>query len=64
MADDHEQIYADFKEAVNMAPAELEKFLDTDESQEVGQKRAGQARASGMNRAAASSRSSERRRPI
>ena len=41
MADDHEQIYADFKEAVNMAPAELEKFLDTDESQEVGQKKGG-----------------------
>lgn len=41
MADDHEQIYADFKEAVNMAPAEIEKFLDTDESQEVGQKKDG-----------------------
>ncbi|MFN3674972.1 MAG: DUF3140 domain-containing protein [Sphingomonas pseudosanguinis] len=41
MADDHEQIYADFKEAVNMAPAELEKFLDTDESKEVGQKKSG-----------------------
>ncbi|WP_312490548.1 DUF3140 domain-containing protein [Sphingomonas sp.] len=41
MADDHEQIYADFKEAVNMAPAELEKFLETDESKEVGQKKDG-----------------------
>jgi DNA topoisomerase VI subunit B len=41
MAEDHEQIYADFKEAVNMAPAELEKFLDTDESKEVGQKKRG-----------------------
>ncbi len=41
MADDHEQIYADFKEAVNMAPAELDKFLDTDESKEVGQKKSG-----------------------
>lgn len=41
MAEDHDQIYADFKEAVNMAPAELEKFLETDESQEVGQKKNG-----------------------
>ncbi|MDQ1230053.1 DUF3140 domain-containing protein [Sphingomonas sp. SORGH_AS_0879] len=39
MAEDHEQVYADFKEAVNMAPAELEKFLDTDESRQVGQKK-------------------------
>ena len=41
MADDHDQIYADFKEAVNMAPAELEKFLDSDESKKVGQKKDG-----------------------
>ena len=41
MADDQEQIYADCKEAVNMAAAELEKFLDTDESQAVGQKKGG-----------------------
>ena len=41
MAEDHEQIYADFKEAVNMAPAELEKFLYTDESKQVGQKKSG-----------------------
>lgn len=47
MADDHEQIYADFKEAVNMAPAELEKFLDTDESQEVGQKKGGSGESVG-----------------
>lgn len=39
MADDeHAQIYKDFSEAVNMTPAELEKFLDTDESREVGWK--------------------------
>ena len=30
--------YADFRDAVNMTPAELEKWLKTDESQEVGQK--------------------------
>ena len=47
MADDHEQIYADFKEAVNMAPAELEKFLDTDESKEVGQKKGGSVESVG-----------------
>ncbi|WP_294274731.1 DUF3140 domain-containing protein [uncultured Sphingomonas sp.] len=47
MADDQEQIYADFKEAVNMAPAELEKFLDTDESQAVGQKMGGSGESVG-----------------
>lgn len=36
--DDREQIYKDFNEAVNMPPAEIEKFLDTDESKEVGWK--------------------------
>lgn len=39
MADDeHARIYKDFSEAVNMTPAELERFLDTDESKEVGWK--------------------------
>ena len=36
--DDHAQIHKDFDEAVNMTPAELEKFLDTEESKEVGWK--------------------------
>ncbi|BCJ50970.1 DNA-binding protein [Actinoplanes sp. NBRC 14428] len=30
--------YAEFKDAVNMTASELEKWLDTDESQQVGQK--------------------------
>lgn len=39
MADDkHARIYKDFSEAVNMTPAELERFLGTDESKEVGWK--------------------------
>ncbi|MEH3103934.1 MAG: DUF3140 domain-containing protein [Sphingomonas phyllosphaerae] len=38
MADDHDTISKDFAEAVNMAPAELEKFLDTDDSKRVGWK--------------------------
>lgn len=38
MADDQDQIYKDFAEAVNMAPAELEHFLDTDDSKRVGWK--------------------------
>ena len=38
MADDHEQIYKDFKDAVNMAPAELQKFLDSNDSKRVGWK--------------------------
>ena len=36
--DDHAQTYKAFSEAVNMTPAELETFLDTDESKEVGWK--------------------------
>jgi hypothetical protein len=36
--DDHEQVYKDFQEAVNMAPAELEKFLDSEDSKRVGWK--------------------------
>lgn len=36
--EEREQIYQDFKEAVNMTPSELEKWLKTDESKEVGYK--------------------------
>lgn len=35
---DRDAIYKDFKDAVNMAPAEIERWLDKDESREVGQK--------------------------
>lgn len=40
MADktDSEQIYKAFNEAVNMTPAELERFLATDDSKRVGWK--------------------------
>lgn len=38
MSDDHDQIARDFADAVNMAPAELEKFLDSDDSKRVGWK--------------------------
>ncbi len=36
--DDHDTIYKEFADAVNMAPATLEKFLDTDDSKRVGWK--------------------------
>jgi DNA topoisomerase VI subunit B len=36
--EEREQIYQEFKEAVNMTPSELEKWLKTDESKEVGYK--------------------------
>lgn len=45
--DDKDQIAKDFAEAVNMAPAELEKFLDTDESQRVGYKGDGKGESVG-----------------
>ncbi|GGB18395.1 DNA-binding protein [Sphingomonas metalli] len=34
--DDKDAIYADFTDAVNMTPAELEKWLKTEESRESG----------------------------
>lgn len=36
--DAREEIYQNFKEAVNMTPSELEDWLDTEESKEVGYK--------------------------
>ena len=38
MADDKDQIATDFAEALNMAPAELETWLDSDDSKRVGWK--------------------------
>lgn len=38
MPDDHAQTYRDFADAVNMTPAELEHFLETDDSKRVGWK--------------------------
>jgi len=39
--DDHDQVYRNFHDAVNMAPAEIEEWLDTDESRSVGIKKDG-----------------------
>ena len=38
MADDHDETIHAFGEAVNMTPAALEKWLDTDDSKRVGWK--------------------------
>jgi hypothetical protein len=38
MADDEQETYQAFRDAVNMRPAELEKWLHTDESRSVGAK--------------------------
>jgi DNA topoisomerase VI subunit B len=35
-----DEVYAEFRDAVNMTPAELREWLDSDEAKEVGQKRA------------------------
>lgn len=40
-ADEHKTIIAKFEEAVNMSPKELETWLKTKESQDVGQKKEG-----------------------
>jgi hypothetical protein len=39
--DDKKKIRRDFADAVNMSSAKLQTWLDTDESREVGQKKAG-----------------------
>lgn len=39
--DDKKDIYDEFKELVNMSASELKKWLDTDESKSVGQKKDG-----------------------
>jgi hypothetical protein len=41
--DDPDQIRRDFDGAVNMTPSELETWLDTDESQSVGQDDGGES---------------------
>ncbi|MCM3503154.1 DUF3140 domain-containing protein [Microbacterium sp. P26] len=41
MSDDDDQTKKDFDEAVNMTASELKKWLDTDESRSVGQKKDG-----------------------
>lgn len=40
-SDDHAEIFKEFKEAVNMTASALEKFLESDESRSVGQKKDG-----------------------
>ncbi|MFF5248462.1 DUF3140 domain-containing protein [Streptosporangium sp. NPDC000095] len=42
MTDDGERIAADFDQAVNMTAAELERWLDTEESKSVGDKSGGE----------------------
>ena len=41
MGDDNDQTKKDFDDAVNMTASELKKWLDTDESKSVGQKKDG-----------------------
>ena len=41
MAKSDEQVVEEFDEAVNMSPKELEEWLETEESKEVGQKDGG-----------------------
>ena len=44
---DRDQIYSDFNDAVNMAPQELEDFLDTEASKDVGWTKEGEDEAVG-----------------
>ncbi|RYE84199.1 MAG: DUF3140 domain-containing protein, partial [Hyphomicrobiales bacterium] len=40
---DHDDIWKDWRDLVNMAPATLEKWLETDESNAVGDTKSGAA---------------------
>ncbi|RYD59252.1 MAG: DUF3140 domain-containing protein [Sphingomonadales bacterium] len=45
--DDHEQVWKNFHDAVNMAPKEIEDWLQTEESKKVGFKREGASESVG-----------------
>jgi hypothetical protein len=45
--DDHDQIAKDFQAAVNMTPAELERWLETEESLSVGWTKEGEGESVG-----------------
>lgn len=45
--DDHETVWKNFREAVNMAPAEIEAWLETEESRKVGFRRDGASESVG-----------------
>ena len=45
--DTRQETYDDFRDLVNMAPKELEEWLDTDESKSVGYTREGESEAVG-----------------
>jgi len=44
---DSDAVLKDFHEAVNMTPGQIEKWLRTDESKEVGQKQGGEGESTG-----------------
>ena len=50
MADDKEQTWDEFREAVNMQPQELEDWLETEESKSVGDSDSGEATGHKMGR--------------
>ena len=50
MDDDQKATLKEFKEAVNMTPKELERWLQTDDSQRAGQKDGGESTGHEMGR--------------
>ena len=47
MSADDEQTYREFSDAVNLTASQLSTWLDSDEAQEVGQKKDGQGESTG-----------------
>ncbi|HZA04906.1 MAG TPA: DUF3140 domain-containing protein [Propionibacteriaceae bacterium] len=44
---DQDDVYSEFSDAVNLTAKQLESWLDTDESKEVGQKKGGDGESTG-----------------
>ena len=51
MAKEHEETYKEFNDLVNMSPSAIEDWLDTEESSEVGQVKAGAKESQGRKSA-------------
>ncbi|HEX8303210.1 DUF3140 domain-containing protein [Sphingomonas sp.] len=47
LKDDHEQVWKNFQAVVNMTAAEMDEWLDTEESRKVGFKRPGETESVG-----------------
>ena len=50
-ADEKKEVRQEFRDCINMSPSEIEQWLDTDESKEVGQIKEGNSESQGRKSA-------------